>query len=203
MLESKPQPTPMVSSLRLAVDDSVSVVDPTLYRSVVGALQYVTLTRPDSPSLLTKCANTCTIHNSHIERLLNVSFATLQVLQHKVYVFILVQATPLLVLAIRTWPLIRTTTNPPPVTASMLVAISFIGHPRNRRWSLAVELRLNIEVLQQLLLTSSGSSLSCKNFASPRQHRDCTMITWALFNLQQIPSCIHVPNILSWTYILL
>jgi len=38
MLESKPQPTPMVSSLRLTVDDSVSVADLTLYRFVVGAL---------------------------------------------------------------------------------------------------------------------------------------------------------------------
>ena len=140
--------------------------------------------------------------NSHIGRLLNVSFATLQVLKHKVYVFILLQAILLLVLAIRTGPLIWTTANPPPVTAYMLVAISFPVHPRNRRWSPVVALRLNIEVLQQLLLTSSSSSLSCKNFASPRQHRDCTLITWALFNLQQISSYIHIPNILSWTYIL-
>jgi len=47
MLESKPQPTLMVSSSRLTADDSISVADPTLYRSVVGALQYVTLTRPE------------------------------------------------------------------------------------------------------------------------------------------------------------
>ena len=45
MLDSKPQPTPMVSSLRLIVNDSVSVDDLTLYCSVVGAQQYVTLNR--------------------------------------------------------------------------------------------------------------------------------------------------------------
>jgi len=47
MLDSKPQPTPMISSLRLVVDASVAVVDPTLYRSVVGTLQYITLTCPE------------------------------------------------------------------------------------------------------------------------------------------------------------
>jgi len=45
MLDSKPHPTPMVSSLRLTADDSVSFDVPTLYHSVVGALQYVTLPR--------------------------------------------------------------------------------------------------------------------------------------------------------------
>jgi len=43
MVTSKPQPTPMISSLRLIVDDSDSVDNPTLYHSIVGALQYVTL----------------------------------------------------------------------------------------------------------------------------------------------------------------
>jgi len=32
MLDSKPQPTPIVSSFRLVADASVAVVDPTLYR---------------------------------------------------------------------------------------------------------------------------------------------------------------------------
>ncbi|XP_068466472.1 uncharacterized mitochondrial protein AtMg00810-like [Phaseolus vulgaris] len=36
----------MVSSLCLVADASVVVANPTLYRSVVGALQYITLTRP-------------------------------------------------------------------------------------------------------------------------------------------------------------
>jgi len=46
MLYSKPQPTPMVSSLRLVADASIVVADPSLYHSVVGALPYNTLTRP-------------------------------------------------------------------------------------------------------------------------------------------------------------
>jgi len=46
MVNSKPQPSPMLSSLRLTADESVSVDDPTLYRSIVGLLQYATITRP-------------------------------------------------------------------------------------------------------------------------------------------------------------
>ncbi|PNX67794.1 histone deacetylase, partial [Trifolium pratense] len=40
-------PTPMVSSLKLSKVGSVPVEDPTLFRSIVGALQYATLTRPE------------------------------------------------------------------------------------------------------------------------------------------------------------
>ncbi|GAU26774.1 hypothetical protein TSUD_317720 [Trifolium subterraneum] len=39
--------TPMVSSLKLSKVGSVPVDNPTLFRSIVGALQYVTLTRPE------------------------------------------------------------------------------------------------------------------------------------------------------------
>jgi len=35
----------MISSLRFIVDDSVSITYPTLYRSIVRALEYVTLTQ--------------------------------------------------------------------------------------------------------------------------------------------------------------
>ena len=47
LLDSKSQPTPMVSGLKLTIDGSFSVQDPTHYRSVVGALQYITVTRPE------------------------------------------------------------------------------------------------------------------------------------------------------------
>ena len=47
MLDAKPQPSPMISSLKLLADASTAFSDPTLYRQIVGALQYLTFTRPD------------------------------------------------------------------------------------------------------------------------------------------------------------
>ena len=46
LLDSKPVHTPMVVSQHLSSDGPL-FSDPTLYRSLVGALQYLTITRPD------------------------------------------------------------------------------------------------------------------------------------------------------------
>ncbi|XP_050917836.1 uncharacterized mitochondrial protein AtMg00810 [Lathyrus oleraceus] len=46
MSNANGMPTPMVSSSKLSKVGSDVVSDPTLFRSVVGALQYATLTRP-------------------------------------------------------------------------------------------------------------------------------------------------------------
>src|ERR1044072_5404797 len=47
MLDCKPISTPMVSSLRLSKTQGIPFTDPSLYRSIVGALQYLTITRPE------------------------------------------------------------------------------------------------------------------------------------------------------------
>lgn len=47
MFESKSCPTPMVSDLKLSKEEGEPTVSGKLYRSVVGALQYVTITRPE------------------------------------------------------------------------------------------------------------------------------------------------------------
>ena len=43
----KPTKTPCCPSTRLLLHDGVALFDPTEYRSMVGALQYLTFTRPD------------------------------------------------------------------------------------------------------------------------------------------------------------
>lgn len=47
MLEACPVQTPMQSTCKLTKIGYVVVYDPSLYRSVIGALQYATLIRPD------------------------------------------------------------------------------------------------------------------------------------------------------------
>lgn len=47
MLNANGMPTPMVSTSKLSKIGSPAVSDPTQFRSVVGALQYATLTRPE------------------------------------------------------------------------------------------------------------------------------------------------------------
>jgi len=47
MAEAQPISSPMASSCKLIKTASDLFSDPTLYRSVVGALQYLTITRPE------------------------------------------------------------------------------------------------------------------------------------------------------------
>lgn len=47
MSQSKPVPSPITTTANLALGDSPPFHDPALYRQIVGALQYVTLSRPD------------------------------------------------------------------------------------------------------------------------------------------------------------
>ncbi|WJZ95347.1 hypothetical protein VitviT2T_014123 [Vitis vinifera] len=47
MHSAKPVPTPMSATLKLHVASGPAFSDPTLYRSTIGALQYLTYTRPD------------------------------------------------------------------------------------------------------------------------------------------------------------
>lgn len=47
MLNANSMPTPMVSTSKLSKVGSVAIPDPTQFRSVVGELQYATITRPE------------------------------------------------------------------------------------------------------------------------------------------------------------
>jgi len=47
MTDAKPYPTPCVPGIKMSKFDVAPLPNPTIYRHIVGALQYVTLTRPD------------------------------------------------------------------------------------------------------------------------------------------------------------
>ncbi|XP_016734222.1 secreted RxLR effector protein 161-like [Gossypium hirsutum] len=54
MEKSKPSSTPMMTSCKLSAHEGTPVEDERLFRSVVGALQYVVITRPDIAFLVNK-----------------------------------------------------------------------------------------------------------------------------------------------------
>ncbi|KAL5550656.1 hypothetical protein UlMin_000832 [Ulmus minor] len=43
----KPLPTPIVSNLKLTTNDGDPITNETEYKSIIGALQYITITRPE------------------------------------------------------------------------------------------------------------------------------------------------------------
>ena len=47
MSNCKTTPTLVITSLKLSKDDEGSIVDPTLFKRLVGSLMYLTTTRPD------------------------------------------------------------------------------------------------------------------------------------------------------------
>lgn len=61
MAESKGSPTPMISSLKLSKHGTYVFKEPSFYRSIVGAVQYATLTRPEISFAVNKPVNFCLI----------------------------------------------------------------------------------------------------------------------------------------------
>jgi hypothetical protein len=74
MSEAKPVSSPMASSTHLSILDGDPCDDPTLYRSTVGALQYLSITRPDIAFSVNKLSqfmhNPTTLHWQSVKRLL-------------------------------------------------------------------------------------------------------------------------------------
>lgn len=74
MLHSNPYPSPMVPNTALSRFDGDPCEDPHLYRSIVGALQYATLTRPDIAFAVNKVSqfmqSPMTLHWAAVKRIL-------------------------------------------------------------------------------------------------------------------------------------
>lgn len=69
--------SPMAASTCLSLSDTPSFSDPTFYRSVVGSLQYLSLTRPDLAFVVNKISqfmhNPKNSHWQAVKRLLGTS----------------------------------------------------------------------------------------------------------------------------------
>ena len=73
LLDAKPMPTPLAPHVILSKEGE-PFQDQTLYRSLVGALQYLTITRPDISYAVNQVSqflqNPTTAHYSHVKRIL-------------------------------------------------------------------------------------------------------------------------------------
>ena len=62
MTDCKPIATPVDLKSKLSAEVGELFPDPTSYRSLAGALQYLTFTRPDISYAVLRYASTCTVH---------------------------------------------------------------------------------------------------------------------------------------------
>ena len=65
MTDCKSCSTPVDTQVKLSADLGDPVADPTAYRSLAGALQYLTFTRQISPMPFSRSVFTCMIPGSH------------------------------------------------------------------------------------------------------------------------------------------
>lgn len=64
---AKPLSSPAVTRSKLSIHDGYPLHNPTSYISIVGALQYLTATRPDIAFAVNQCVSLCMYPRLHIE----------------------------------------------------------------------------------------------------------------------------------------
>ncbi|PNX98781.1 hypothetical protein L195_g022038 [Trifolium pratense] len=78
---SKPAPTPLATTATLTLHDGTAATDSTYYRKIIGALQYLNLTRPDLSFAINKLSQfmhkPTTLHLQHLKRLLRYLKSTI------------------------------------------------------------------------------------------------------------------------------
>ena len=157
MAEAQPISSPMASSCKLTKTGSDLFSDPTLYRSVVGALQYLTITRPEINYSMNKVcqfmANPLDSHWISAKRILRYLKGTVSQGLHlrpavlgKLFVSSVMQIGLL----------ILKTEDPFLVLLSTLVLISSHAGPESSRLLQDLVQRQNIEVWLRLLLKYLG-----------------------------------------------
>jgi hypothetical protein len=85
MAESKPYRVPCTAGSKMSKYDGEILPDPTEYRTIVGALQYVTLTRPDIAYSVNQLSQHMHVPTLSILQQLKESYATSRALSPLVY----------------------------------------------------------------------------------------------------------------------
>ena len=177
MHEAKPVSSPMSSSMVLSKFGGTALLDPTTYRSVVGSLQYLSLTQPD----LTFVVNTVCQYMSHptndhwsaVKRILRylkhtsimVYFSTATPPFPYKHSLILIGLVVLIIVILQ------------PVTASTLIVIWSHGLLANNALYLAQVQNLSIEPLLMPPRKYYGFSHYWLNWAWSPPHHLCFAVT--------------------------
>jgi hypothetical protein len=69
MTDAKPVNCPMAPTTHLSAYEREIFADPTLYKSTLGALQYICITRPDILFCVNNLFSLCTNHQNSIGKL--------------------------------------------------------------------------------------------------------------------------------------
>ena len=165
MLDCKHCSTPMASGPTLSLCDREPFNDPSLYWSIVGTLQYCTLTKPDVYFSVNKV---CQFMHAPTPTTWQAMECILQYLKGISSYGLSINTSNDLSLLYYTdanWASChddkRTTVG---TTALFLVLISSLGHLQDRRLCLTLVLNFNIGDLIMLLLRSLGLNLFCMSY---------------------------------------
>lgn len=149
MTDCKPYSTLVDTQAKISSIDGAPIDDPTAFRSLAGALLYLTFTRQISPMVFNTCAFICMILGSRASPLLSGFFATFVAPSISVFspgnpLRLSLLSTPML-----TGLAARTHVAPRPATLSSWETTSSPGLPRDSSSSPARVLRLSIVPCQR------------------------------------------------------
>jgi hypothetical protein len=143
LLDCKPTTTLMVVLKQLSSDGD-AFTDPTLYHSMVGALQYLTITHPDLTHAVNLSVDICNLPRCITFKPLNVSFGMLRILFIMAFISLPLHLLVLLPTLTLIGLVALTRVAPPLVTQCFWVTISSCGVLRNNLLFLVLVVNLSI-----------------------------------------------------------
>lgn len=159
MENAKPTKTPCCPSVRLVTYDGVSLFDPIEYRNMVGALQYLTFTRPD---LAFSVHQLCQFLNPPTTTHLEATKCVLRYIHGTLYHGITFTPGPLSLTAFSNANWVRDPSYPHSISGLLV----FLGPLRNSPLFHALPLRLNTMPWPPLLLRYLSFASSLRSWES-------------------------------------
>ncbi|MCH82020.1 hypothetical protein A2U01_0002816 [Trifolium medium] len=166
MSSCKSCPTPVDTKSKMSVAHGVPYEDPSLHRSLVGALQYLTFTRPDISYVVQQIClfmhNPMEVHMHALRRILRYIQGT----KHYGLHLYPSSITSLISYTDADWGDALILDDLPLVTVCSLEIIYFHGHPKGNPPYLALVLKSNIVELPMWYLNLAGYEISYSSYSA-------------------------------------